>query len=106
MIQNKSLIYGLVIISGFILVWLIYAEQGIDPQSDLSTNETPLILIDGKVPPKLSDLPAHLQYIDEATCLQCHATERKMNFGTGPLIAKKIPHEFRENCASCHLLEK
>ena len=106
MIENKSLIYGLVIISGFILVWLIYAEQGTYPQSDLSSNETPLILVDGKVPPKLSDLPAHLQYIDEATCLQCHATERKMNFGTGPLIAKKIPHEFRENCASCHLLEK
>ena len=106
MIQNKSLIYGLVIISGFILVWLIYAEQGIDPQSDLSTNETPLILIDGKVPPKLSDLPAHLQYIDEATCLQCHATERKMNFGNTSLIAKKMPHEYRGNCVSCHLLEK
>ena len=40
MIENKSLIYGLVIISGFILVWLIYADQGIDTKPDLTENET------------------------------------------------------------------
>ena len=106
MIQNKSLIYGLVVISGFMLVWLVYADQGIKSKPDLLSEESPLILIDGKVPPKLSRLPAHLQFIDEQTCLQCHATERKMNFGAGPVVAKKIPHEFRENCASCHILEK
>ena len=49
MIENKSLIYGLVIISGFILVWLIYADQGIYTKPDLTENETPLILVDGKV---------------------------------------------------------
>ena len=88
------------------LVWLVYADQGIESKPDLLSEESPLILIDGKVPPKLSRLPAHLQFIDEQTCLQCHATERKMNFGAGPVVAKKIPHEFRENCASCHILEK
>jgi|TARA_B100001964_G_scaffold243660_1_gene322305 hypothetical protein len=106
MIQNKSLIYGLVIISGIILVWLVYADQGIQPKPDIFSEETPLILVDGKIPPKLSRLPAHLQFIDEQTCMQCHTTERKMNFGSGPVIAKKMPHEFRENCASCHILEK
>ena len=40
MIENKSLIYGLVIISGFILVWLIYAEQGIDTNPDLTHSLT------------------------------------------------------------------
>ena len=106
MIQNKSLIYGLVVVSGFMLVWLVYADLGIESNPDLLSEESPLILIDGKVPPKLSRLPAHLQFIDEKTCMQCHTTERKMNFGSGPVIAKKMPHEFRENCASCHILEK
>ena len=94
MIQNKSLIYGLVIISGIILVWLVYADQGIEPKPDLFSEETPLILVDGKVPPKLSNFPAHLQFIDEKTCMQCHTTERKMNFGSGPVIAKKCPMNF------------
>ena len=106
MIHSINLIYGLVVISGFILVWLVYADQGIEPKPDIFSEESPLILIDGKVPPKLSRFPAHLQFIDEQTCLQCHATERKMNFGAGPVVAKKMPHEFRDNCSSCHILEK
>ena len=106
MIQNKNLIYGLVVISGFILVWLVYADQGIEPKPDIFSEESPLILIDGKVPPKLSRFPAHLQFMDEQTCLQCQETERKMNFGAGPVVAKKMPHEFRDNCSSCHILEK
>ena len=103
---QKNLIYGLVVAAGFILVWIIYADQGIDPKSEITTDETPLILIDGKVPPKLSNFVAHMQYIDEKTCLQCHATEREMNFGSGPMLVKKMPHEFRENCVSCHILPK
>jgi hypothetical protein len=38
--------------------------------------------------------------------LKCHATEREMNFGSGPMMVKKMPHEFRENCVSCHILPK
>ncbi len=106
MIQSQSLIFGFVIIFGFIILWLIYANQKIEQKTDLFKNETPLISVDGKIPPKLSNFPAHLRYIDDATCLQCHATERKMNFGNTPLIAKKMPHEYRGNCVSCHLLEK
>ena len=79
MIQSQSLIFGFVIIFGFIILWLIYANQKIEQKTDLFKNETPLILVDGKIPPKLSNFPAHLRYIDDATCLQCHATERKMN---------------------------
>ena len=94
MIQNKSLIYGLVIISGIILVWLVYADQGIEPKPDLFSEETPLILVDGKVPPKLSNFPAHLQFIDEKTCMQCHTTERKMNFGSGTNKKSDIKETF------------
>ena len=49
MIQNKSLIYGLVVVSGFMLVWLVYADQGIESKPDLLSEESPLILIDGKL---------------------------------------------------------
>ncbi|HIA83684.1 MAG: hypothetical protein ABGX14_02355 [bacterium] len=104
--HQKNLIYGLVVAAGFILVWIIYADQGIDPKPEIARDETPLILVDGKVPPKLSNFVAHMQYIDESTCLKCHATEREMNFGSGPMMVKKMPHEFRENCVSCHILPK
>ena len=104
--NQKNLIYGLVVAAGFILVWIIYADQGIDSKPEIATDETPLILVDGKVPPKLSNFVAHMQYIDESTCLKCHATEREMNFGSGPMMVKKMPHEFRENCVSCHISPK
>lgn len=106
MIENRQLVYGLVVVAGFILTWLIYADQGVEPVAAAAVEAEPLILVDGKVPPKLSDFPAHMQYLDESTCLKCHATEREMNFGSGPVVAKKMPHEFRENCASCHILPK
>ena len=106
MIENRQLIYGFVLVAGFVLTWLIYADQGVDPIRTSAIEEEPLILVDRKVPPKLSNLPAHMQFIDEATCLQCHAVEREMNFGNGPVLAKKIPHEYRENCVSCHIMPK
>jgi len=104
--QNKKLIYGLIVAAGLVLVWMVYADQGIETKPEIAREETPLILVDGKVPPKLSNFVAHMQYIDESTCLKCHATEREMNFGPGPVLVKKMPHEFRENCVSCHTLSK
>tara|TARA_Y100000310_G_scaffold74744_1_gene70993 strand:+ start:7930 stop:8244 length:315 start_codon:yes stop_codon:yes gene_type:complete len=102
--QNKNLIYGLVVTAGLILVWMIYEDQVAEPE--IAVDEAPLILVDGIVPPKLSNFVDHMQYIDESTCLKCHATEREMNFGSGPVIVKKMVHEFRENCVSCHILPK
>ena len=108
MIQYKNLIYGLVVVAGLVLIWMVYGVQGIAPVSEpeIVVDEAPLILVDGKVPPKLSNFVAHMQFIDESTCLKCHATEREMNFGSGPMQVKKMPHEFRENCVSCHFLPK
>ncbi|MBC8346352.1 MAG: hypothetical protein ISR89_00720 [Candidatus Marinimicrobia bacterium] len=106
MIKNKNLIYSLVTIAGIILVWFVYADQGIERTPEISGEESPLILVDGKVPPRLSNFVMHMQYIDENTCLKCHKDEREMNFGSGPVLAKKMPHEMRENCVSCHLLPK
>ncbi|HCI15953.1 MAG: hypothetical protein HN927_09285 [Candidatus Marinimicrobia bacterium] len=104
--QNKKLIYSLVVASGLVLVWTIYADQGVDLKPDIVEDETPLILVDGKVPPRLSNFVMHMQFIDENTCLKCHKEEREMDFGSGPVTAKKMTHEMRENCVSCHLLPK
>ena len=104
--HQNNLIYGFVVAAGFILVWIIYADQGIDSKPEIATDETPLILVDGKGPPKLSNFVAHMQYIDESTCLKCHTTEREMYIGSGPMMVKKMPLEFRENCVSCHILPK
>jgi hypothetical protein len=106
--QNKNLIYFLILISGIILVWMVDAEQVVTPSLDLEAEEQeePLIIVDGKIAPKLTNFVAHMDFIDEKTCLQCHANEREMNFGSGPVLVKKMPHEFRENCVSCHILPK
>ena len=107
MIKNRQLVYGLVVVAGLMLTWLIYADQGVvETVAETVVEEEPLILVDGKVPPKLSNFPAHMQYLDESTCLKCHAMEREMNFGSGLVVAKKMAHEFRENCVSCHILPK
>ena len=47
-----------------------------------------------------------MAYINEKTCLQCHVSEKKINFGSEPVIVKKMPHEYRDNCVSCHILQK
>ena len=104
MSKNKILIYSMVLISGLILVWMVDADQGIKPIIESAEEETPLIIVDGKVAPRLPKFVAHMEFIDEKTCLQCHANEREMNFGSGPVLVKKMPHEYRENCVSCHIL--
>ena len=58
------MIYGMVVIAGLVLVWMIYADQGIEMKPEIAVAEPPLILVDGKVPPKLSNFVAHMQYID------------------------------------------
>ena len=63
--QYKNMIYGMVVIAGLVLVWMIYADQGIEMKPEIAVTEPPLILVDGKVPPKLSNFVAHMQYIDE-----------------------------------------
>jgi hypothetical protein len=106
--QNKNLIYLLVFLAGIILVWMINSEQVVTDPSNLVTEnkEEPLIIVDGKIAPKLTNFVAHMEFIDEKTCLQCHAKEREMNFGSGPVLVKQMPHEYRDNCISCHILPK
>lgn len=70
------------------------------------TTEDQPILVDGKVPPRLSDFPMHMAFIDEATCLRCHQDGKEMEFGGQKLTAPKIPHESREIWVECHRLSR
>ena len=65
MIQNKNLIYGLVLIAGIILVWMVYSEQGVRESFDLAaeSQEDLRIIVDGKVAPKLTNFVAHMEFI-------------------------------------------
>ena len=107
MIQNKNLIYIIVLIAGFILIWKFYSEQSVRLSFNLKKEieEEPLIIVGGKVAPKLKKNIAHMDYINEKTCLQCHVSE-KFFFESEPVIVKKMPHEYRDNCVSCHILQK
>ncbi len=97
--QQKSFIYTVVILGGIILVWLIYSSQS----EIVSPPKKPQIkLVDGKVPPALSDFPMHRAFVDEKTCLKCHQEEKEINFQEKVMVAQKMPHEFREDCTDCH----
>ena len=65
----------------------------------------PLIMVDGKVAPRLSPLSFHIENSSESNCLNCHQSEKKFTLNNKKYIPKKIPHEYRENCISCHVIE-
>ena len=52
-------------------------------------------------PPRLSNIGPHRKFIDERTCLGCHQNGLDIP-GVG--LSPKIPHEFRRDCISCHIL--
>tara|TARA_Y100000741_G_scaffold107411_1_gene80414 strand:+ start:15535 stop:15768 length:234 start_codon:yes stop_codon:yes gene_type:complete len=65
----------------------------------------PLIMVDGKVAPRLSPLSFHIKNSSESNCLNCHQSEKSFKLNSKEYIPKKIPHEYRENCISCHVIE-
>ena len=93
--QRKGIFIIFTMLAGLLLVFLVY-------RPDLSTGLT--LGQAEKPPPPLSDQPFHLAFINEETCLQCHAEGRDLPaFG---LTAPKIGHEPRANCVSCHQLPR
>lgn len=103
--MNKSLIYSLVAVFGIVLVLIINSKQEIEVEPEPEVPSS--IMIDGKIPPQLSDLfpdredGPHQKYIDEKSCLACHKQEMNIP-GVG--LIPKIPHEYRPDCVSCHFL--
>ena len=101
-----------VVYAKFCVAWFIFTHSTLvktlrRPYSALEEiNEDPLIIVGGQVAPKLKKIIGHIEYIDEKTCLKCHLNEMQINFESRPVLAKKMPHEYRENCVSCHIMQK
>lgn len=95
----KNNIYLVTVLGGLVLVVLVWFSQGVSSRAPASIS-----LVDGKIPPKLSALPMHMNFIDETTCLICHEMGKELKMMGETLIANKMTHEFRENCAECHRL--
>ena len=103
--MNKPIVYSLIVLAGIVLAGITYLKQDMDKPVEPKLN--PSIMIDGKIPPQLSDLfpdrdqGPHQKYIDEKSCLACHKQEITIP-GVG--LVPKIPHEYRPDCVSCHFL--
>ena len=103
--MNKTIVYSLIAVAGVVLASIMYSIQNSDEFVEPKVNS--VIMIDGKIPPQLSDLfpdreaGPHQKFIDEKSCLTCHKQEMTIP-GVG--FVPKIPHEFRPGCVSCHFL--
>ena len=67
-------------------------------------NQYPLIIVDGKKAPRLSPLSFHINKSD-TECMICHVNNQTVSIDDKSYQPIKMPHEFRENCMSCHILE-
>jgi len=83
------ILFTIISISGLILINLLF-DINISTTSGNNSN-----------PPRLSNIGPHRKFIDEKTCLGCHQSGLNIP-GVG--LSPKIPHEFRRECISCHIL--
>ena len=103
--MNKTIVYSLIAVAGVVLASIMYSIQHSDEVVEPKVNS--VIMIDGKIPPQLSDLfpdreeGPQQKFTDEKSCLVCHKQEMTIP-GVG--LVPKIPHEFRPGCVSCHFL--
>ena len=67
--------------------------------------EKPLIIVNGIIAPSLSKINGHMTYINEKNCMNCHISAASFD-ETKKIDAPLIPHMYRENCNSCHLIKE
>ena len=90
------------VISSF--AFLIFSVYWFMVLKKIEQDQYPLILVDGKMAPRLSPLSFHINKSD-FSCMSCHANDQKFSLKGKKYYSKKIPHMYRENCISCHILE-
>lgn len=83
---------------GFIILWF---RASSNPSEDIH----PLILVDGKKAPRLTPLSFHIETNTDSGCMSCHQINKNFTLEETKYHSKKVPHEYRENCTSCHVLE-
>ncbi len=83
----------LIIIAGILLVYSVYgAGLAAEITRGKATGD----------PPGMTPQPFHQSFIDEETCLTCHAQGKELP--AFDLTAPKIGHEVRKDCVTCHRL--
>ncbi len=88
-LKYTLILFTIISITGLILITILF---DINVSSSSGKNISP---------PRLSNIGPHRKFIDEKTCLGCHQTGLNIP-GVG--LSPKIPHEFRRECISCHIL--
>jgi hypothetical protein len=100
----QGLVYTSILLAGLVVVWAATVAQDGDHLKIVRQGDT--VLVDGKAAPPLSDLPFHRSYIDEDTCLRCHATSRVIDLMGQSYETPKMAHEPRKDCVTCHQLPR
>ena len=82
----------------FIILWFRIS-------SNFNEYTHPLIIVDGKKAPRLTPLSFHIETNSDSDCMSCHEINKSFTLKETKYQSKKVPHEYRENCTSCHVLE-
>jgi hypothetical protein len=82
----------------FIILWFRIS-------SNFNEYTHPLIIVDGKKAPRLTPLTFHIETNSDSDCMSCHQINKNFTLKETKYQSKKVPHEYRENCTSCHILE-
>jgi hypothetical protein len=72
---------------------------------NMEQDQYPLIIVNGKKAPRLSPLLFHTENKTDLSCMSCHANNQNFIKNGIKYQNKKMPHEYRENCTSCHILD-
>jgi nitrate/TMAO reductase-like tetraheme cytochrome c subunit len=82
----------------FIILWFRIS-------SNFNEYTHPLIIVNGKKAPRLTPLTFHIETNSDSDCMSCHQINKNFTLKETKYQSKKVPHEYRENCTSCHILE-
>ena len=88
---------SLVIFISTFVYWSIFFKK-------YEEDQYPLIIVDGKKAPRLSPLSFHINKSD-TDCMSCHVNNQIISINDKNFHSMKLPHEFRDNCMSCHILK-
>ena len=88
------MIYIIFISISFLLFWIMESKKD-------TIDAYPLILVDGKVAPRLSPLPFHIENSLESNCLNCHQSEKNFTLNNKKYIHTYMDRSKIQNLAIC-----
>ncbi|MFQ6605225.1 MAG: hypothetical protein ACE5D8_06690 [Fidelibacterota bacterium] len=102
--NQKTLILGIIVAGGILTAfWSLHDQQEREFSIVIQNGRT---IVDGVEAPQLSELPFHMSFVDDGTCLQCHRKGKTLTVRGTTYDAPKIKHDIRQGCNRCHQLPK